>query len=75
MFLRFELVRTKDLETTSGFGLFKTLIGTLKKLEDIFDDDRLEVDLFLIIQIFRLQLDLKKTAEQKTRRLYKENTQ
>jgi len=60
LLLMLELVGTEELETTDGLGLGKPLFGALEELEDVLEDDSLEVDLFLIVQVFGLQLDLKR---------------
>jgi hypothetical protein len=33
-------------------------MGALEKLEDIFDDDSLEIDLFFVIKVLRFELNL-----------------
>ena len=58
MLLRLELVGPEDLEATLGLFIVETLRGALKELEHVLDNDCLEVDLVLVVQILRLQLDL-----------------
>lgn len=58
LLLLFEFVGTKNLQTTLGLFRSETLIVTLEKCEDVFDNDRLEVDLFLVIEVIGLKLDL-----------------
>lgn len=57
--LGFKLVRAKKFETTCGLLSGKTVVVALKQLEDVVDYDGLQVDLFLVIQIFRLELNLR----------------
>ena len=59
MFFALELVRAEQLETTLGFLFCQTLVVALKELEDILHDDGLEVDLFLVVEILRSQLNLR----------------
>jgi hypothetical protein len=33
-------------------------MGALEKLEDVFDDDSLEVDLFFVIKVLRFEFNL-----------------
>ena len=59
MFFALELVRAEQLETTLGLLFCQTLVVALKELEDILHDDGLEVNLFLVVEILRTQLDLR----------------
>lgn len=36
----------------------QTILVTLEEFEDIIDDDRFQVDLLLVIQVFGFELDL-----------------
>jgi len=58
LFLGLEFVGTKELKTVGSLVSGKTLVSTLEKREDIFDDDCLEVNFFLIVQILRFKLNL-----------------
>lgn len=58
LFLALELVRTEKTDTTLRLFVRETLVVALKELEDIIDDDGLEVDLLLVVEVFRLELDL-----------------
>jgi hypothetical protein len=58
LFFRLEFIRTKEVQTMRGFLRSKTLVGALQKLEDIFDDYSFEIDLFLIVKLFCLELNL-----------------
>ena len=58
LLLALELVGAEKFETAVGFVISKTGLVALKELEDVVDDDRLEVDLVLVVKIFRAKLDL-----------------
>jgi hypothetical protein len=58
LLLLFEFVGTKILQTTLGLFCTETLIVTLEECEDIFNNDCLEVDLFLVIEVIGLKFDL-----------------
>lgn len=58
LLLNLELVGAKKLETAVGLFCGETILVALEELEDVVDDDGLEVDLFLIVQVLRLELDL-----------------
>ena len=58
LFLRLEFVGTEEVEATSCLFRWKTLIGALQKFEDVFDDYRLKIDLFLVIEVLRLEFNL-----------------
>ena len=60
LLLLFELVGTKEAETTVGFLRVETFFGTLKEGEDVLDDDGLEVDLLLVVEVLGLELNLRK---------------
>jgi hypothetical protein len=54
LFLGFEFVGAKEFEAASCFFGIQTIIITLKEFEDVVYDDCLQVNLFFIVQIFRL---------------------
>ena len=58
LFLHLEFVGPKELETAQGFFFGETLLCALEELEDVVDNDGFEVDLFLIVEVFRLEFDL-----------------
>ena len=58
LFLALELVGTEKLQTTGGLLVSETVLVALKQLKDIVDNDRLEVDLLLIVEVLGLELDL-----------------
>jgi hypothetical protein len=58
LLLRLELVGTKEFQTTLGLFRRKTVIVTLKQFEDIVDNDGLQINLFLVVEVLCLQLDL-----------------
>jgi hypothetical protein len=58
LLLLFEFVGAKNLQTTPGLFCSETLIVTLEEREDIFNDDCLEVNFFLVIEVIGLKLDL-----------------
>ena len=59
LLLIFELVGTEKFEAAFSLFTLETFGVALEELEDVLDDDRLQIDLFLVIQIFGLELDLK----------------
>lgn len=59
-----EFVGTKNLETTLGLLSSETLTVALEKGKDILDNDCLEVDLFFVIEVIGLELDLCSIASQ-----------
>ena len=59
LLLRLEPVGAEKFETAGSLRRFETLVVTLQELEDVVDDDRLEVDLVLVVKIFRAKLDLR----------------
>jgi hypothetical protein len=61
LLLLFEFVGTKNLQTTPGLFSGETLIITLEERKDIFDDDCLKVNFFLVIEIVGFKLDLCRT--------------
>ena len=58
LLLILELVGTEKLQTASGLLVSETVLVALKQLEDIVDNDRLEVNLLLIVEVLGLELDL-----------------
>lgn len=58
LLLDLELVGAEQLETALSLLYGETVLVALEQLEDVVDDDGLEVDLFLIVQVLRLELDL-----------------
>ena len=58
LLLALELVGTEKLQTTGGLLVSETVLVALKQLEDIVDNDRLEVDLLLVVEVLGLELDL-----------------
>lgn len=58
LLLGLELVGPKELETAGGLCRVETLVGALKQLEDVVDNDGLQVDFFFVVQILCLELDL-----------------
>lgn len=65
MFFGFELVGAEEFEPTGTLFSRKTLIVTLKKFEDIIDNNGLQVNFFLIIEVLRLQFNLWVGVDQK----------
>ena len=59
LLLRFELVRTENVVTALRLFSVETLIVALEELEDIVDDDGLKIDLFLVIKVLGLELNLR----------------
>ena len=66
MLLRFKSVGAKKLETTGGLCRVETSIRALQELEDVVDDDSFQIDLVLVVQVLRAQLDLVKKRRVKT---------
>lgn len=62
--LLLELVGAEELNTTVGLLKSETLIGTLQELEHVVEDDGLQVNLFLVVEILGLQLDLEMRASE-----------
>ena len=58
LLLALELVGTEKLQTTGGLLVSETVLVALKQLEDIVDNDRLEINLLLIVEVLGLELDL-----------------
>jgi len=58
LFLDLELIGAEKLETALGLLYGETVLVALEELEDVVDDDGLKVNLFLIIQVLRLELNL-----------------
>lgn len=58
LLLTLEFVGTEDLETAVSLLGSKTVLLALEELEDIFDNDGLEVNLFLVVEVLSLQFDL-----------------
>ena len=58
LLLILELVRAEKLKTTLGLVALETFGVALKELEDVVDNDGLQIDLFLVIQVLGLQLNL-----------------
>ena len=50
--------RSRRAPTGLGLGVGKTLVGTLKKLEDFLHDDVLDIDLVLVVQVGSGELNL-----------------
>jgi hypothetical protein len=73
LLLRLELVRPENGKTTLRLLLGQTSLGGLEESEDVLNDNRLEVDLLLVVEVLSLQLNLRKQSCQKRRR-YVHNT-
>ena len=58
MLLSLEPVGAETFETAVGLVVIRTVLVTLKQLEDIIDDDGLEVDLLLVVEVVGFGLDL-----------------
>ena len=58
LFLVFEPVRAEDFITALRLFLGETLIVALEELEDILNDDRLKVNLFLVVEVLCAKLNL-----------------
>ena len=63
LFLGLEFVGAEDFETVGGLWGIEALVVALEKLEDVVDDDRLEIDLFLVVEILCLEFDLGRSGE------------
>lgn len=60
--LLLKLVGSEDFDTSGRLGLGQSTFVTLKKLEDFFHDDVLDIDLVFVVQVVGGELDLRKSA-------------
>lgn len=58
LFFRLESVGTEEFETTCGFLEGQTLLVALKQFENIINNDGFQVNLFLVVEVFRLEFNL-----------------
>lgn len=58
MFLRLELVGTENSKTTGSLIIGETIFCAFEKGEYVLDHDGLQIDLFLVVEVFSLELDL-----------------
>ena len=57
MLFGLELVRAEEFETTAGFLVGETALGTLEELEHVLHDNGLEVDFLLVVQVLGAKLN------------------
>ena len=59
-----EFVGTENLQTTLSLLRGETLTAALEERKDILNNDCLEVDLFFVVEVIGLELDLRSIAGQ-----------
>jgi hypothetical protein len=68
LLLTLKLIGAENADTARSFLVVDTGLRALEQLEDVVNDNRLKVDLLLVVKVLGLQLDLKAQDELRDRR-------
>lgn len=63
LFLGFQPVGTKELETALSLGFGEAVIGALEERKNVIEDDGFEINLVLVVEILGFEFNLMEGLE------------